>query len=184
LRQLTHPVGPEVEEDRRVLRRVEPRPFAQDDRLDELVGDAAVVARPHRRDGVVCPLALTRDDRLERAIGPFPALVAIHGVVAPGHGRDAIGGQRREVVDSGVRRDVAAVGEGVDPRAVVHSRAPRQVEQCPQVVDVRVHAAGRHEAEQVDVRAALLRPPERAEERLVLEERPVVDRLADADEVL
>src|SRR5581483_1933319 len=49
-----------------------------------------------------------------------------------------------------------------------------------QVVDVRVHAAVRDEAEQVDVAAAV----ERAAQRRVLEERPVLDRPVHAHQVL
>src|SRR4029453_18229637 len=60
----------------------------------------------------------------------------------------------------------------------------RAVEQRPQMVDVRVDAAVRHEAEQVDVPLALVGPLERRHERLVLEERAVLDRLVDAHQVL
>ena len=49
---------------------------------------------------------------------------------------------------------------------------------------MRVNAARRDEAEQVDLAVALLRAPERAEQRLVREEGTVLDGTADAHEVL
>ena len=83
-----------------------------------------------------------------------------------------------------MRRDVAAVRESVDEGALLHPLPPCQLEQRPQVVDVRVDAAVRDEPEQVDVRAALLRPLERADKRGVLEERAVRDRTVHPLEVL
>ena len=65
-----------------------------------------------------------------------------------------------------------------------HPLALRELEQRAQVVDVRVDAAVRHEPEQVHVSPALLRAPERRDERLVLEEAAVGDRAVDALEVL
>jgi hypothetical protein len=46
-RELACPVRPEVEEDERVPLEVDRRRALEDDRLDELVGDAGVVARLH-----------------------------------------------------------------------------------------------------------------------------------------
>ena len=84
-------------------------------------------------------------------------------------------GQLGEVVDGGVRRDVAAVRERVDPGLL-----GREAQQRLQMLDVRVDAAVGDQAEQVDVLAAL----ERADERGVLEERAVLDRLVHAHQVL
>ena len=64
-----------------------------------------------------------------------------------------------------VRRDVASVGERVDPRPVGHPLPLRELEQRPQVVDVRVDAAVRDEPEQVHVPAALACAAERRDER-------------------
>ena len=72
----------------------------------------------------------------------------------------------------------------MDPRAIGHPLALRELEQRPEVVDVRVHAAVRHEPEQVHVSPALARPPERRDERLVLEEAAVRNRTVDTLEVL
>ena len=155
--------------------RAEPRPPVEHGRLDELVGDALLVARPHRGDRVVRVLALALDDRVEGLLRPLPALVAVHRVVAAGDGRDPLGGQLGEVVLGRVRRDVAAVGEGVDPGPL-----GREPEQRLQVLDVRVHAAVRDEAEQVHVAA----PVERRLQRRVLEEGAVRDRAVDPLQVL
>ena len=118
---------------------------------------------------------LRADDGVERALGAIPALVAVHRVVPPRDRRDPLLGQLGEVVDRGMRRDVAAVGERVDPRLL-----GRKPEQRAQVVDVRVHAPVRHEPEQVDIPPAL----ERLAQHLVLEQRPVLDRAVHAHQVL
>ena len=83
-----------------------------------------------------------------------------------------------------MRRDVAPVGERVDPRPVGHPLALRQLEQGTHVVDVGVDASGRDEPEQMDVAAALARAPERRDECFVVEEGTVADGAVDALEVL
>ena len=54
LGQLARAIGAEVQEDRRVLRRVEAGAAVETDRDDELVRHAFVIALPHRGDGYVC----------------------------------------------------------------------------------------------------------------------------------
>ena len=72
----------------------------------------------------------------------------------------------------------------MEPRALHHPLAARELEQRAHVVDVRVDAAVRDEPEQVDVAVPLARAPERRDERLVLEEAAVPDRPVDTLEVL
>ncbi len=52
------------------------------------------------------------------------------------------------------------------------------------MLDMRVDAAVRDETEEVHVAAPRRSPPKRIDERLVLEERTVLDRLAHPHEVL
>src|SRR5689334_12671130 len=61
----------------------------------------------------------------------------------------------------------------MDEGALLHPLPPRQFQQRPQVVDMRMDASVGDESEQVHIRAALLRPLERLDECFVLEERPV-----------
>src|SRR5439155_7279533 len=89
LRQLAGAVGAEVEEDRGVVAR-EARPALEHDGLDELVGHAALVARSHGGDRVVCVLALALDDRVVGALRAIPAAVAVHRVVAARYGGDSL----------------------------------------------------------------------------------------------
>ena len=112
--QLAGPIGTEVEEDCAVARHVQPRTASDHDRLDELICDSSFVATPDRLDRIVRLLADPLHDRLEGALRPLPALVAVHRVVASDDGRDAFRRQRGEVVGCGVRRDVTAVGEGAN----------------------------------------------------------------------
>src|SRR3954454_21447064 len=174
LRELARPVGPEVEEDRRVVR-PEPGPSLEHDRLDELVGDAEVVARLHGADRVGRVGALAQHDRIEGALRPLPAGVPVHRPVAAGDRRDPFGRQLGEVVHRRGRRDVAPVGERVDPGSL-----RRKPQQRLDVIDVRMHAAVRDEAEQVHV-AAL---GERGPQDWVLEERAVRDRAVYTLQVL
>ena len=183
-RQLANPIRPEVEHDRGVAVRVEPRAAAEHDRLQELVGDPTRVARPDRRDRVVGLLADAQEDRVERPLRPLPPLVAVHRVVAPGHRCDAVGRQRREVGDRRLGRDVPPVGERVHPRPVAHPLPLGELEQRPQVVDVRVDAAVGDEPEQVHLAGAGAGPAEEVEQHLVLEERAVLDRAVHPHEVL
>ena len=74
-----------------------------------------------------------------------------------------------------MRRDVAAVREGVDPRAL-----GREPQQRLQVLEVGVHAAARDQTEQVHVAA----PVERRLQSGVLEEGAVRDRTVDPLQVL
>ena len=111
--------------------RVEAWSPAEDDRLDELVRHTAAVARANRCGGVVGCLALAGDDRRERTVGALPALVAIHRVVAPDDGCDAVGGKGRDVVDGRVRRDVAPVGKRVHPGPVGEALTLAELEQRP-----------------------------------------------------
>ena len=83
-----------------------------------------------------------------------------------------------------MRRDVATVGECVNPRPVGHPVALGQLEQREEVIDVRVDAALRDEAEQVHVAAPLPRPLERPDERRVLEDRAVPDGQVDPHQIL
>ena len=92
-----------------------------------------------------------------------PSAVAIHRVVAAAHRRDPLGGQLGEIRRRGVRRDVAAVGERVDPGPFGHPLGSRQLEQRAQVIDVGVHAAVRDEAEQMDVCPRARAPARNAE---------------------
>ena len=126
--ELAAAVGPEVEEDRGVARRIEARPAAEHDRLDELVGDRRARSSPgsaatgsSASSPTPSRIAATARSR------PLPAVVAIHRVVAADDGRDPVGRERRRGRSTdGVRRDVAAVGERVHPGPLAHPLAARR----------------------------------------------------------
>ena len=83
LRELPRAVRPEVEEDRRVRRRIEAGPPVEDDGLDELVGHPALVARLDGCDRVVGRASPSPVRGSRRARGPSsPSAVAVHRVVA------------------------------------------------------------------------------------------------------
>src|SRR4029079_3051567 len=95
---------------------------------------------------------------------PCRPVVAVKGVVAPADGGDPLRRKPAEVVRGRVRRDVTAVGEGVDPRPLLHPLTAGELEQRQQVLDVRVDATLRDEPEQVHVAVALPRTFERGYE--------------------
>ena len=159
-RELPAAVRAKVEEDRRVGRRNEARPAGQHDRLDELVRRPARVALVHRVDGIGARLALAVEDRGDCPLGALGPIVAVHGVVAPDHRRDAIRRELREIGGGGVRGDVATVRERMDPRTLRHRLAPSELEQGEQMLDVGVDAARRDEPEQMDGSSPLPRPRE------------------------
>ena len=162
-RELSGTIGPEVEEDDRVAR-LDPRRALDHGRLDELVGDPGLVARPDRVERARGARPDAEHQRVHRLLRPVVAVVAVHRPVAAGDRRDPVLRQRREVLERRVRRDVAPVGERVDPGVL-----GRELEERAEVVDVRVDAALRDEPDQVNAPAAR----ERRLQRLVLAERAV-----------
>src|SRR5207244_10789060 len=106
-----------------------------------------------------------------RAPGAIPALFAVHRVIAAAHGGDAVDGQLGEVVHGRVWRDVTPVDEGVDPGLL-----GRKSQQRLEMVDVRMDAAARDDAEQMYGLASL----EGAAQRIVRAQLPALDRPAHA----
>ena len=102
------------------------------------------------RVGKARPFGL--DHRVVGLGDALPALVAIHGVVAPDHGRDRDrlrqrGGEPFQIVAGRLRRRIAAVGDGVDDRA--DAGVAEDFRERRGVVLVRMHAARRYQADQV-----------------------------------
>ena len=127
MRQLAGAVGAEVEVDDEVARRHRQR-AVEHRRLDELVALATLVGRRHRLGGRRGARAAPMDDRLVGALGPLPAPVAIHGVVAAADRRDVRPSveprlERRQQPLRRARRRVAPVGEGMEGDAF--RREPR-----------------------------------------------------------
>ncbi len=173
-RELAGPVGPEVEVDHRVAG-LDPRRALDHGRLDELVGNSRLVARPDRVERGVGVRAEPEHQGVHRLLRPLVAVVAIHGPVSARDRRDPVLRQGGEVFERCVRRDVTTVGEGVNPGV-----RGREREEGSEVVDVRMDAALRHEPDQVDAPATR----EGRLQRLVLAERAVGHGLVHANEVL
>ena len=95
-----------------------------DDRLDELVGDPASCDARTAFRRVRSVARRAADDGVVGELGPLPALVAIHRVVAPRHGGDPsapaaarTSSSCADVADAAGRRRVAAVGDRVNEHA-------------------------------------------------------------------
>ena len=154
------------------------------DRLDELVRDTDVVARPNRGDGIVGSLAFSETDRAERAVRPLVAAVAIHRVVPAADRGNPFGRKLGDVVRGRTRRDVTSIRERVDPRPVRHALVLGQREQRAEVIHVRVHPAVGDEPEKMNVSPTLAGPFERGGEGIVLGERAVGDGGVHTGEIL
>jgi hypothetical protein len=116
---LTRAVGAEVREEQPVAV-LHPLIVAEGGRGEEFVGDVFGMVAAHGIGGAkVASVAPAFDNGAVGALDPIPAVVAVHGKVAAGHGDDAHPrGQRGlelgQLPDGGPRGDVAAVSDGVD----------------------------------------------------------------------
>ncbi len=129
------------------------------------------------------------DDRVVGELGPLPAGVAVHRVVAAADGADPAGLAQPalelgEVAAAAVRQGVAAVGEGVEDD-VGDPLLGGELDRRLDVLPARVDAAVGDQAEQVQA-AARAAPGGVAggEQRLVVEEAAVGDRVVDPGQVL
>ena len=158
----------------------------------ELVGLAALVGRGDGVGGARRREAVAVDERVVGELDAVPARVAVHGVVAAADGGDSARSRSPSMCSSisarysgrAPRRRVAAVEEGVHDE-VGHALAARQVDARLEVAEVGVHAAVRdetHEVERGCPSPALWRRP--ACRTGFSKKRAVVDRLADARQVL
>jgi hypothetical protein len=150
--ELAHAVGAEVEAQHAVGRGVDAGLRADERRLDELVGLAALVGVAH---GLLAALGAVRrppvDEQLVRAPRAVPAAVAVHRPVAPDDRPDAgpLGGvELGQEGGAGVRQRVAAVGERVHDD-VLRAELARERDQRAQVRERGVHAAVGDEPDQV-----------------------------------
>ena len=193
---MARPVGTEIEKrdavtvpDARVTPGVGSR-LPDDGRRQKLVGDAFGVAALDHSLGGRMARALARDQRAEGFLGPVPPGVPVHGVVAPGDGRDAAqpGGAQEffrlpRVGQAALGRRIAAIHEGMNEEAL-NASPLRRTDDRLQVVDVAVHAAVAQEAHHVKRRLLTSRRVVGAAERFVAVELAASDRPVDARQIL
>ncbi len=181
-----HPVGAEIHAEHRIAV-AQPGIVADHRGGDEFVGLAGRVARGNCRVGGGEALSLAGGDQLIGLGHTLPALVAVHGVIAADDADDLSviaepGLEVAHIAGPGVRRGVAPVHPGVN-----HHRdagGMKQRRQGDGMVLMRMHAAGRNEAEQMRGAFALLQPGDEILERRVLRQRTVFDCRVDARQFL
>ena len=186
---LTRTVGTEVCEDDRVVV-LDGRALGNDNRNNELVGYAVCVGLLH---SLVCGssvLAFAECDSVVRLLYAIPAVITIHCVVTAGYGCDAadldsvdLGLQAVDILDTGLRRRVAAVHEAVEAN-LAQTIAACQLEQRKHVVNVGMHTAVRQQTENVQSGIEPLALVDRAHQSRILEEIAVLDGLGDAGQLL
>ena len=186
--QLPSAVGTEVEEDRDVPRG-DPVVIADHRRHDELIRVLPLVGGLDRLGGAGRVQAAGVDDRVVGELAPLPAGVAIHRVVAAADRGDTSGLAQPalellQVGAAAVRQGVAAVGEGVEDE-VGHALLRGQLDRRLDVLPARVDAAVGDQPEQVQAASRTLAGAlAGGEQRLVLEEAAVGDRVVDPRQIL
>src|SRR5207247_910099 len=159
-------------------------------RRHELVGLARLVGAPDGRDGIGGGVAHAVHHRVVGDLGARPALVPVHRVVAAHHGRAAgppavLTQQVDQLLherEGRLGRRVAPVEPGVDR----HGQLVQVAEHDPggEVLVERVHAAVSDQTQQVERAAATPHLAAQLRHRRQPEERPRLDRLGDAHDVL
>ena len=154
------------------------------DRLDKFVGDAALIGPLHRLHRIGELLARAFGHRRLGAVDAIPALVAIHGVVAPGERRDLthadaadLALESFDIAGAGLRPGVAAVHEAVN-EDVLHALALGHLQQRVKVCVHRVNAAVAQQTHQVQAMRA--RVVHRGQQRGVAEEIAAGNHAVDA----
>ena len=148
---LARAVGAEIVEHHGIARADLSRGLASlvsdDDGQDEFIRDALVVRILDRGDGVARLASLAVDHRVVGLLDAVPAVVAVHGVVAPADRRDLAHAvvahfllERRQVFDAFGRRCVAPVEKNVHEH-VANAVLPGHAEQRVKVFLVRMDAA-------------------------------------------
>ena len=189
MRELASTIRAEVEEDGAVAI-LHALIALDDERHDELVVDAVLVACLEAGYRVICYDALCMSDGLIGLLLAVPAMIAVHRVVAASDRRNladadllALRLELLEVRLCALRRHIAAIEEGVDVD-VLDALLLCHLEKCVEVALVAVYAARGNEAEQVDCTAICLGILHDLDEDFVLEEVAVLDVTRDARELL
>ena len=182
-------VGTEVEEDHRVVR-LDLAASGAHNRHDKLVGHVVGVGVGHGLHRVAALHALAVYHRGIRLFDAIPAVVTVHGVVAAHDRRDLSDADLAELfaaggdeVLAGAGRHVTAVEQGMDVN-LLQAVTLGQLHKAVKMGDVAVHAAVGEQADQVQSGVVFLRVFHGGEERLVLKEGAVLDRLRDAGQLL
>ena len=146
------------------------------------------------RDGVGLDVRCV-DQHVVGALDALPTVVAVHGPIAAGDGSDArvaasllgqVGQERGELGDvagAGLRVDVAAVHEAVDANGL-HAPLGCHGDERLAMALHGVHAAGAHEAHEVQGLAGGCTVVHRADEDLIGLEGAVLDGIVDARKLL
>ncbi len=192
---LPRAVGAEVEVDADILVANLPDRLAcgvdHDKGNEELIGHAVVVALldARHRIGIRAALGLAVHHGVKCLALAFPALVAIHRVVAAvdgGHFAHAVLAhlllELGDIPRAGVGRGVAAIHECVHEDAL-QSVLARHAQQRVEMFLVRVHAAVGDKSEQMQLRAALARPLHGLHDRRLFRELPCGNQRVDARDV-
>ena len=181
-----HPVGAEIEAQHAVAV-LHAAIVADHRRNDELVEFfvGVGVGDDSRRIGKARPVGF--DDGVVGFRHALPALVAIHGVVAAAHGGDRNGFRQRgdealDVFAGRLRRRIAAIGERVHERR--HAGIGENLRQRRGVILMRMHAAGRHQADEMTGAAAVFELCDQIDQRRHLLDVAVGDGAADARQIL
>ena len=183
------PVGPEIAEDHAVTG-FDRSIFIADSRQDKLVcliGGVSGVDSRRRRSGMT---ALAQRQRFIGQLDAFPALVAVHGIIAAGDYTDRSarylsqkGFQLLDISEPGSRRHIAPVHEAVHVNRGNVLRSSQRNRRLD-VIDVAVHAAVGNKTHDVQGAARPAAVLQRLAQRLVSKKAAILDGLADPGQFL
>ncbi len=156
-------------------------------RHDELVVDAVGIGIRDGRLYIGKARTLGLDDGVIGLGNAFPALVAVHGIIAADHGHDRHrrrqrGGKIFQIVGRELRRRIAAVGDGMHHRR--HAGLGQNARQRDAVILMRMHATLRHQPDQMAGAAALLHLGDQVDHRRLVRDLAGGNRGVDARQVL
>ncbi len=167
-RHLAGAVGAKIEKNDRII--ITNRPnrrsrrrgaFRDRDGVDEFVGDAPFVAAPHGFDWISRSYrSIAVNHGAISALDALPAVIAIHGVVAPGERCNPPASdlayfllQLLDKIHAAMRRRVAAVHKAVDKHAL-NTLLSRHPQKRKKMLYVRVHASIAQQAEEMQIALA------------------------------
>ena len=186
---LTGTVRTEVCKDNRIVG-IDGCVLGDDNRNDELIGDAGVIRCLHRRNriGIVLTLAVNHSGIC--LFHTLKAVVAVHGVVSALDGCDLADAgliqlrlQFLDILKTRGRRNVTAVHEAMDID-LFQTVLLCQIDQAEDVLHVGVNTARAHQTVNMQLAVVLFAVVDCTEECLVLKEVAVLDGLGDTGQLL
>ena len=160
------------------------------DRLDELVGNAFVIAFLHGFHHVLSLLALSGYDEVVGFLHTLPALVAVHGIETAhdaGNGGIVLGAAVGDLLNEALTRlgvGVASVHEAMNEHLILQAELLTHLDELEKMIEAGVHATVGGQSHQVELLAVLLGVVVSLHDTFVLQDRTILAGTVDLHEIL